>query len=524
MTLAQILASPKSTLAAIGFIGLGLGYLLRRALAERTIRAAEVRGRTILSTAEAQAQGTRRQAEVEAKELLHKARQEFHHETQTRREELTSLEQRLVQRDVTLERKVDLLDQKERQLQETAQQLVTQEGALGQRQQELETLLLEERARLQKLSGLSTDQAKQLYLQRLDTEMTQERGLLIRQMEEEARTEAERRAREMITQAIQRCAVDCTAETTVCVITLPSEEMKGRIIGREGRNIRSLEMATGVDVIIDDAPETVTLSAFDPIKREIARVALERLIQDGRIHPPRIEEFVTKVKQEMEVTIREAGEQAVAELGIHNLHPELVKLLGRLKYRTSYGQNVLQHSKEVAYLTSYLAAELGIDVALAKRAGLLHDIGKAVSQEMEGPQAEVGMQLLKKYGESEEIVHAVEAHHEDVEAHSLYAVLVRAADAISAARPGARRESLESYVKRLEKLEQIAKEFKGVEQAYAIQAGREVRVLVQPDHVNDLQTIALARDIKKKIEATTDFPGQIKVTVIRELRAVEYAR
>ena len=523
MSWKQFLVSHHTAIAA-GLVGLGAGYLLRRWLAERRVRAAEIRGRTILGTAQAQADARRREAEHEAKELLHRARQEFHQETQGRREELSALEQRVVQREGNLDRKVDLLDQKERQLQETAERLAQQEQTLTQRQQELEQLLVEERGRLQKLSGLSTEQAKQLFLQRLSGELTQETGALVKQMHEQAKAEADRRARELVTQAIQRCAVDCTTETTISVITLPSEEMKGRIIGRDGRNIRSLEMATGVDVIVDDTPGTVTLSSFDPIKREIARVALERLILDGRIHPPRIEEEVTKVKQEMEITVRETGQQAASELGIHNLHPELVKLLGRLKYRTSYGQNVLQHAKEVAYLTGYLAAELGLDVLLARRVGLLHDVGKAVSQEMEGPQAEVGMQLLKKYGESEEVVHAVEAHHQDIEAHSLYAVLVQAADAISAARPGARRESLEDYVKRLEKLEQVAKSFKGVEQAYAIQAGREIRVLVKPDQVNDLQTIALAREITRKIEQTTDFPGQIKVTVIRELRAVEYAR
>ena len=524
MTLHAFLGSTKSTLAAAGIAGLGLGYLLRRWLAERTVRAAEIRARTIVHTAQQQADARRREVELEAKDHFQKARQEFHQETQTRREELVAQEHRVVQREAQLDRKVDFLDQKGRQLDEATQRLTAREQELEQRQRELEQLIVEEKARLQKLSGLTAEQAKQLFLQRLTGELQQETGALLHQLEEEARATAAARARELVTQAIQRCAVDCTSETTVTVITLPSEEMKGRIIGREGRNIRALELATGVDVVIDDAPETVALSSFDPIKREIARIALERLIQDGRIHPPRIEEIVTKVKQEMEITIREAGEQAAAELGLHNLHPELVKLLGKLKYRTSYGQNVLQHAKEVAYLASYLAAELGIDGQIAKRAGLLHDIGKAVSQEMEGPQAELGMQLLKKYGEQEEVVHAVEAHHQDVEAHSLYAVLIQAADAISASRPGARRESLENYVKRLEKLEQIAKTFKGVEQAYAIQAGREIRVVVHPDHLNDLQTITLARDLKKKIEQTTDFPGQIKVTVIRELRAVEYAR
>lgn len=524
MTIGDATIPTQYVLAAVALVALGFGYLLRRWLAERGIRSAEIRARRIVHTAEQQAKAKHREADVEAKELLHKTRQEFQQQTQIHRQELSELDHRLSQRESNLDRKADYIEDKERQLQSAEQQLTAREQTLATKQQELDQLIADEKLQLQKLSGLSTEQAKQLFMQRLTTELQQETGALIHQMEEAARAEAGNRARELVTQAIQRCAVDCTNEATVTVITLPSEEMKGRIIGREGRNIRSFELATGVDVIIDDTPGTVTLSSFDPIKREVARVAVERLVQDGRIHPPRIEEVVTKVKQEMEVTIREAGQQAAAELGIHNFHPELIKLLGKLKFRTSYGQNVLQHAKEVAYLASYLAAELGLDVMIAKRAGLLHDIAKSVSHEMEGPQAELGMQLLKKYGEAQDVIHAVEAHHQDVEAHSLYAVLIQAADAISAARPGARRESLENYVKRLEKLEQIAKTFKGVDSAYAIQAGREIRVLVNPDHLNDLQTITLARDLKKKIEQTTDFPGQIKVTVIRELRAVEHAQ
>ncbi|MBI4313734.1 MAG: ribonuclease Y [Candidatus Omnitrophica bacterium] len=524
MSLKTVLLSPQFTLIGIGLICLGLGYLLRRLISERDIRASEVRVRTIIQTAHTQAAKIRREAEIAAKDYANKARQEFNQESQIRREEIANLDRRLVQREAGMDSKVDLLDEKERKLAETAQQLAAQEDALVKKQEELNTLVQEERTRLQKLSGLSAEEAKKLFLERLNTELTHEAAGLIRQKYEEVAAQADQRARELVTQAIQKCAVDAVNETTVSVITLPSEEMKGRIIGREGRNIRSLEMATGVDVVIDETPETVTLSGFDPIKREVARIALERLIEDGRIHPSRVEEVVAKVKQEMETTVKDAGEQATAELGIHNLHPELVKLVGKLKYRTSYGQNVLQHAKEVAYLAGYLAAELKLDVNIAKRAGLLHDIAKAVSQEMEGTQAEVGMQLLKKYGEKEDVIHAVEAHHQDIEAHSPYAVLVQAADAISAARPGARRESLDNYVKRLEKLEQAAKSFKGVSEAYAIQAGREVRVMVQPDQVDDAQTAALARDITKKIQATTDFPGQIKVTVIRELRATEYAR
>ena len=523
-TLLEILLSAQFTYPALILTGLGAGYLIRRVMAERGVRAAEVRSRTILQTAQTQAQSQRRQAETEVKELKETMRQNFHKETETRRNEMAALERKLTQHEANLDRKVDLLEEKERRLQSATQALTAQQDQVAQRQKELDSLVLDEKSRLQKVAGLSKEEAKDLYLRRLEQDLSEEAGALVRKKEEEARLTAAQRAKEIVTRAIQRCSVDCTTEATVSVITLPNEEMKGRIIGREGRNIRALEMATGVDVIVDDTPGTVTLSGFDPIRREVARRAMERLIEDGRIHPSRIEEAVSKVKHEMEIGFRETGEETAVELEVPNLHPELVKLLGKLKYRTSFGQNALQHCKEVSMLTGHLAAQCGEDPKVARRAGLLHDVAKSASDEMDGPQAHVGMELLEKYGESEEVIHAVEAHHEDVEAHSALAVLVQAADAISSARPGARRDSLENYVQRLEKLEKLARGFPGVEQVFAIQAGREIRIMVHPDKINDLQAIALAREIRKKIETLMQYPGQIKVTVIRELRAVDYAK
>ena len=388
----------------------------------------------------------------------------------------------------------------------------------------MDRLLQEEKEKLQNISGMTRDEARQLLLKKLEDEVKQEAAIFIKRSEEEAKEKADKEARKIIGLAIQRCAADHTVETTVSVVHLPSDEMKGRIIGREGRNIRALEIATGIDVIIDDTPEAVILSGFDPIKREIAKISLERLLQDGRIHPGRIEEIVEKVKKEMENTMREEGEKSLFDTGLHGVHPEIIKLLGRLKYRTSYGQNVLQHSKEVAYLMGVMASELKLDFTLAKRIGLLHDIGKAISHEVEGTHSKLGADLARKYGESENICHAIEAHHQDIEPKTLLAVLVQAADAISATRPGARRETLETYVKRLEKLEAIADSFKGVAKAYAIQAGREIRVMVLPDKVTDAQAAVMARDITKKIEEGLEYPGQIKVTVVRETRAVEYAK
>jgi ribonuclease Y len=465
-----------------------------------------------------------REAELQAKDLLLKMRAEFEKETKERRQELIVLEKRLIQKEENLDRKVDIIDRKDRDIERRDHQLADKEKLVVSKEKDLDRLLQEEREKLQNISGMTREEAKQLLLKKLEDDVKQEAALFIKRSEEEAKEKADKEARKIIGLAIQRCAADHTVETTVSVVNLPSDEMKGRIIGREGRNIRALEMATGIDVIIDDTPEAVILSGFDPVKREIAKMALERLLQDGRIHPGRIEEVVEKVKKEMENTMREEGEKALFDTGLHGIHPEIVKLLGRLKYRTSYGQNVLQHSKEVAYLMGVMATELKLDFNLAKRIGLLHDIGKAVSHEVEGTHSKLGADLARKFGESENICHAIEAHHQDIEPKTLLAVLVQAADAISATRPGARRETLETYVKRLEKLEAIADSFKGVAKAYAIQAGREIRVMVQPDKITDAQAAVMARDITKKIEEGLEYPGQIKVTVVRETRAVEYAK
>ncbi|MFH1189945.1 MAG: ribonuclease Y, partial [Candidatus Omnitrophota bacterium] len=453
-----------------------------------------------------------------------KLRTEFEKETKDRRQELIILEKRLIQKEENLDRKVDILDRKDKENERREHSLAEKERLLASKDKEMERLLQEEKNKLQNISGMTRDEARQLLLKKLEDDVKQEAAVFIKRSEEEAKEKADKEARKIIGLAIQRCAADHTVETTVSVVHLPSDEMKGRIIGREGRNIRALEIATGIDVIIDDTPEAVILSGFDPIKREIAKLSLERLLQDGRIHPGRIEEIVEKVKKEMENTMREEGEKALFDTGLHGVHPEIIKLLGRLKYRTSYGQNVLQHSKEVAHLMGVMASELKLDFTLAKRIGLLHDIGKAVSHEVEGTHSKLGADLARKYGESENICHAIEAHHQDIEPKTLLAVLVQASDAISATRPGARRETLETYVKRLEKLEAIADSFKGVAKAYAIQAGREIRVMVQPDKVTDAQAAVMARDITKKIEEGLEYPGQIKVTVVRETRAIEYAK
>ena len=517
-------------LSHIGFGALGalffffLGYSIRKIVAKSKLKSAEEKARVMLEDVKREIANRRKEVELEAKDLLHKTRVEFEKETQDRKRELAIFEKRLMQREENLDRKVDILDKKEKNIEAREHVLVTKESQLLSKQKELETLLEEEKNKLQKISNITREEAKKILLSRLESEVKYEADLIVQKYIEEAKAKADKEARKIIGMAIQKCAAEHTVETTVSVVNLPNDEMKGRIIGREGRNIRALEIATGVDIIIDDTPEAVILSGFDTIRREIARRSLEKLIEDGRIHPGRIEEIVEKTKKELEEHIKEEGEKTAFEVGIQKLHPELIKLIGRLKYRTSYGQNVLQHSKEVAYIMGVLAGELKVDPPLARRIGLLHDIGKATSHEVEGTHANIGADLAKKYGETESVVHAREAHHQDVEPKTLMAVLIQAADSISATRPGARRETLELYIKRLEKLESIADSFKGVQKSFAIQAGREIRVIVQPDKISDAEAISLAREITKKIEEGLEYPGQIKVTVIRETRAIEYAK
>lgn len=493
------------------------GYLYRKQIAEQKIGGAEQEALRIVEEAKKSADSKQREALLEAKEEMHRLRSDFDKEVRDRRSELQRQERRTIQKDETLDRKLEQLEKKEEQVQRKS-------GELERLKEKVDEIIAKQQAELERISGLGSQEAKQMLLDSIEKEVQQEAALLIKDIEAQAREEGEKRAREIITLAIQRCAADHVAETTVSVVELPNDEMKGRIIGREGRNIRTLETLTGIDLIIDDTPEAVILSGFDPIRREVARVALERLVSDGRIHPARIEEMVEKAQREVEARIRDEGEQATLDVGVHGLNPELIKLLGRLRFRTSYGQNVLKHSIEVAHLSAIMAAELGADVNLAKRAGLLHDIGKAIDHEVEGPHVTIGADMAKKYREQPAVVHAIAAHHNDIEPQTLEAVLVQAADAISAARPGARRESLESYIKRLEKLEEIADSFDGVEKTYAIQAGREIRIIVKPDKVDDVSSVRIARDIAKKVENELDYPGQIKVTVIRETRAVDYAK
>ncbi len=503
--------------AIVAALAGAVGYLVRKRFAEAVISSAEEEAQRILQEAGRDAEALKREALVEAKEEIHKLRADAEREARERRSELQQFERRLMQKEEALDRKSDALEKKESSLHQ-------KEREAEQLRREIETTLNAQRQELERLSGLSSEEARELILKTVEAEIRHETAMMIRDIEAEAREEADKRARNIIALAIQRTAADHVAETTVSVVNLPNDDMKGRIIGREGRNIRALETLTGIDLIIDDTPEAVILSGFDPIRREIARIALEKLIADGRIHPARIEEMVEKARKEVDAVIREAGEQATLEADVHGLHPELVKLLGRLSFRTSYGQNVLKHSIEVAHLAGIMAAELGVDARLARRAGLLHDIGKAVDHEVEGTHVEIGVDLLRKYKESAAVIHAVACHHGDQEAESVEAVLVAAADSISAARPGARRETLETYIKRLQKLEDISNSFEGVEKSYAIQAGREVRIMVKPDKIDDAASIQLSRDIVKKIEAELEYPGQIKVTVIRETRAVEYAK
>ncbi|MBI5145012.1 MAG: ribonuclease Y [Candidatus Omnitrophica bacterium] len=508
----------------ISLVSAALGYLSRRYLAEKKIQDAETKAKFILEQAKKEAEGRLREVELEAKEQLYRMRQEFEQKTQDRRMELGNMEKRLAQKEENIDRRLDLLEKKEKDIEFRQENSKKLEESLKLKDAQLHALIAEEKERLQKISSLSAEEAKQILLSRLNEELNNEKAVFIKKQEEELRGISEKKAKEVVSLAIQRCAAEHTVESTVSVVNLPNDEMKGRVIGREGRNIRALEMATGVDVIIDDTPEAVTLSAFDPVRREIARLSLEKLISDGRIHPGRIEEIVEKTKKEMEEKLREEGERAVFEAGVDGLHPEIIKLLGRLKYRTSFGQNGLQHSKEVAFLLGAMASELGLDAKLSRRIGLLHDLGKAVDHQVEGTHAKLGAELCKRYNEAADVVAAIEAHHEEAEPKSLYAVLTIAADAISATRPGARRETLETYIKRLEKLESIANVFKGVEKSYAIQAGREIRVIVQPEKISDNDAVNLARDIRKKIEEGLEYPGQINVNLIRETRAIEYAK
>jgi ribonuclease Y len=471
----------------------------------------------ILDDAGKEVESIKREALLEAKEEALKVKNELERETRERRADTQRLEKRLLQKEESLDRKYEVMEKKE-------EQLTKKENDVEKIRTELQAIHQKHRNELERISGLHSEEAKTILLKDVEEEIQQEIGMKIRDLEAKAKEESERKAREIITLAIQRCAADHVAEATVSVVALPSDEMKGRIIGREGRNIRALETLTGIDLIIDDTPEAVILSGFDPVRREVARLALEKLIADGRIHPARIEEMVEKAQKEVETVIKEEGERATFETGIHGLHPEIIKLLGRLRYRTSYGQNVLKHSIEVSHLCGVMAGELGLDVTMAKRAGLLHDIGKAVNHEVEGPHVTIGADLAKKYREGPQIVNAIAAHHGDIDPITVEAVLVQAGDAISAARPGARRETLETYIKRLEKLENIADSFDGVDKAYAIQAGREIRIMVKPDKVDDLNAVRIGREIVKRIEEEMEYPGQIKVTMIRETRAVDYAK
>jgi ribonuclease Y len=505
----------EALISAIGGVLLGLtGFAVYSKI---RMKSAKEAAQKILDDAGKEVESVKREALLEAKEEALKVKNELERETRERRADTQRLEKRLLQKEESLDRKFEVMERKE-------DQLSRKENEVEKIRGELQAIHQKHRDELERVSGLSSDDAKTILLKDVEEEIQQEIAIKIRDLEVKAKEESERKAREIISLAIQRCAADHVAEATVSVVALPSDEMKGRIIGREGRNIRALETLTGIDLIIDDTPEAVILSGFDPVRREVARLALEKLIADGRIHPARIEEMVEKAQKEVETTIKEEGERATFETGIHGLHPEIIKLLGRLRYRTSYGQNVLKHSIEVSYLCGVMAGELGLDITLAKRAGLLHDIGKAVNHEVEGPHVTIGADLARKYRESPQIVNAIAAHHGDIDPITTEAVLVQAGDAISAARPGARRETLETYIKRLEKLEDIADSFEGVDKAYAIQAGREIRIMVKPDKVDDLSAVRMAREIVKRIEDEMEYPGQIKVTMIRETRAVDYAK
>ncbi len=502
-------------IGAIAFFLIGIAY--RKKVAEKEIGSAEEEAKRIINESIKSAESKKREMLLEAKEEIHKSRTEYEREVKERRADLQKQERRLQQKEESLDKKLDLHEKREEDLNKKV-------AAVAAEREEVALIKKSQLEMLEKISGLSQHEAKDYLLKNIESEVRHEAAMKIKEIEAQLKDEADQKAREIISTAIQRCAADHVAEATVSVVPLPNDEMKGRIIGREGRNIRTLETLTGVDLIIDDTPEAITVSSFDPVRREIARLALEKLIADGRIHPTRIEDMVEKARKEVDHTIKQEGERATFETGIHNLHPELIKLLGRQKYRTSYGQNVLNHSIEVAHIAGLLASELGVDVTLAKRAGLLHDLGKSVDHEMEGSHVQLGVELARKYKESAQVIHAIEAHHGDVEAKTIVACLVQAADAISAARPGARRENVENYIRRLEKLEELTSSFPGVEKAYAIQAGREIRIMVKPEEVTEENMILLAHDVAKKIEAELEYPGQIKVNVIRETKAVDYAK
>ncbi|HPF18967.1 MAG: ribonuclease Y [Bacillota bacterium] len=498
-------------------VGMLVGYLIRKNNAEKTIGSAETMAKNLILDAENRSETMKKEIVIEAKEEAHRIRTEAEKDVRERRAEIQKSERRLFQKEETVDRKLETLEQKE-------ENITKKQQSLADKEKEIDTFIERQIQELERISDCTAEEAKQLLLSSIEKEVRHEASIMIREIESKAKEEGDKKAKEIITGAIQRCAADHVAETTVSVVPLPNDEMKGRIIGREGRNIRAIETATGVDLIIDDTPEAVILSGFDPVRREIARIALEKLIVDGRIHPARIEEMVEKAEKEVSAIIKEEGEAATFELGIHNLHPELVKLLGRLKYRTSYGQNVLKHSIEVAHLAGLMAGELGMDIKLAQRAGLLHDIGKALDHEVQGTHVDIGIDVLRKYKESEAVIDGMAAHHGDYEPKSAEAVLIAAADALSAARPGARRETLDTYIKRLQKLEDIANTTPGVDKSFAIQAGREIRIIARPEDVKDDAMALLAREISQKIESELEYPGQIKVNVIRETRAVDFAR